>query len=148
MSSAIFDNNGLWDAFGNVGIDDAGKIYATGGTITQYSSGEDRLIVNYVTTKMGNRSESNEPALFSLSPVHPNPATGYANIDFVLAHTENVTLKIYDMNGRCVATPVDGEMPVGIHSVSIDASSLAAGVYFYRFSAQGENCVRKMIVLE
>lgn len=148
LASAIFDNNSLWESFGNVGIDDAGEIYATGGTITQYSSGEDRLIVKYVTTKMGNLSISNEPALFSLFPVHPNPTAGYANIDFALTHTENVTLKIYDINGRCVATPVDGEMSDGIHSVSIDASSLAAGVYFYSFSAQGENCVRKMIVLE
>ena len=59
---------------------------------------------------------------------------------------EKVSLKIYDMKGRCVATPVNDEMPVGIHSISVDVSSLAAGVYIYKLETPNYNQALKMVV--
>jgi hypothetical protein len=48
----------------------------------------------------------------------------------------NVTLKIYDVMGREMATLVNNERKaVGDHEVSFNATDLPSGVYFYRMSA-------------
>lgn len=41
-----------------------------------------------------------------------------------------LTLTIYDSYGRTIAVPVDAALPVGLHTVSVDTSTLAGGVYF------------------
>jgi hypothetical protein len=46
-----------------------------------------------------------------------------------------VSLKIYDLLGREVATLVNGEVSPGIHSVTWNASNVRSGVYFYRLTA-------------
>ena len=51
--------------------------------------------------------------------------------------SEHVTLKIYDLHGREVATVVDRQLQAGEHTVSFDASLLPSGVYIYRQLAVG-----------
>ncbi|MCP4229280.1 MAG: T9SS type A sorting domain-containing protein [bacterium] len=106
---------------------------ATGGNVEAITTG--------VTT-----AEGNVPFSYHLAQSYPNPTGTAANIDFAIPQTENVTLKIYDIKGRCVATPVDGEMPVGIHSVEVDVSSLANGVYIYSLETPGFSKAMKMVV--
>jgi hypothetical protein len=48
-----------------------------------------------------------------------------------------VTLKIYDLHGREVATVLDEWMPAATHEVSFHAGSLPAGVYIWRQLAAG-----------
>ena len=50
----------------------------------------------------------------------------------------HVTLKIYDVQGREVATILDERMPAGERLVQFDGSKLPAGIYFYRLTANGE----------
>jgi len=62
-------------------------------------------------------------------------------------------LRVYDVNGRVVATLVDGDVDAGNHRVvwngTTDAGERAAsGVYFYRLTALGETHARKMILLK
>jgi hypothetical protein len=45
-----------------------------------------------------------------------------------------MTLKLYDLYGREVATVLDEEMFAGEHTVQFDASGLPAGVYFYKLT--------------
>jgi hypothetical protein len=55
-----------------------------------------------------------------------------AIIGFSVPNTSAVTMKVYDANGKLVATPVDEKKPAGIYKVEFDAASLSSGVYFYR----------------
>ena len=43
-----------------------------------------------------------------------------------------VTLKVYDLLGREVATLVNEEKPTGIYEIEFDGSDLPSGVYFYQ----------------
>jgi hypothetical protein len=58
-----------------------------------------------------------------------------------------VSLKVYDILGREVATLVDGMMPAGEHEVRWDAGNLPGGVYFYRVTAGGWSETKKMLLI-
>jgi hypothetical protein len=60
-----------------------------------------------------------------------------------------VTLAIYDLNGRVIDSPIDGEtQPAGAHAASLQAGSWPAGCYFLRLTASGAALTRRMIVVK
>jgi hypothetical protein len=63
--------------------------------------------------------------------VYPNPTQGISDFRFLISDLGRVTLKIYDLHGREIATVVDEVMPAGEHVVSFDAEKLLAGVYVF-----------------
>jgi PKD repeat protein len=72
---------------------------------------------------------------FAMKPVQPNPATGLTRIDFSLLEAGHVRLEIADMQGKVVATLVDGDSKQGEYSAVFDASKLASGTYFCRLQS-------------
>jgi hypothetical protein len=58
-----------------------------------------------------------------------------------------VTLKVFDMTGREVATLVKSKIEPGKHEVTFDGTDFASGVYFYRLQA-GEFVQTKKLVLQ
>ncbi len=81
----------------------------------------------------------NLPLSFKLMQNYPNPFNPTTMISYQLPKISRVTLRIYDVLGREVATLVDGMEQVGTHNVRFDGSRLSSGVYFYRLIAKGNN---------
>lgn len=80
---------------------------------------------------------------------YPNPFNPETTLQFDLARDANVTLKVFDVMGRDVATLVDrANLSAGVHSVPFDGSGLASGVYFARLSVEGLEMTRKMALLK
>jgi hypothetical protein len=69
--------------------------------------------------------------------VWPNPTSGSSQFAVRSSRSEHITIKIYDLHGREVATVVDRVMPEGEHVVRFDASSLPPGVYIWQQLAVG-----------
>jgi hypothetical protein len=69
-------------------------------------------------------------------------------ISFQLPVSSHVTLKVFDVNGREVATLVDGELRSGEHVVVFDASHLPSGVYIYRVQAGNFSEQKKMEIIK
>ncbi len=90
-------------------------------------------------TIVSNELERNEqPKSIKLQQNYPNPFNPTTKISFELPKAQEVTLKVYDMLGREVATLMNNEFATsGANSVTFDAANLASGVYIYRL--QGEN---------
>ncbi|MFZ1081635.1 MAG: phospholipase D-like domain-containing protein [Candidatus Kryptoniota bacterium] len=82
---------------------------------------------------------NNIPKSFGLSQNYPNPFNPSTVISYQLAAASHVTLKIYDVLGREVATLVDQKQNAGYYSFSFDASKFASGVYFCRIQAQNQD---------
>jgi hypothetical protein len=84
-----------------------------------------------------------------LAQAIPNPARSHALIRFTLPSTRSVTLAVYDLQGRRVATVLDHALrPSGANEVEVRTTGWRAGCYFYRLEAGGTRLTRKMVVLE
>ncbi len=81
---------------------------------------------------------------YKLFQNYPNPFNPVTTISYRISAFSKVTLTVFDVLGRKIATLVNEEKPAGNYSVTFDASNLPAGrqelssgVYFYRLSAAG-----------
>lgn len=85
---------------------------------------------------------------FHLSQNYPNPFNPSTKINFTIKKESNVTLKIYDMLGREVATLVNDRLSSGQHNVIFNASNLSSGVYFYRLKADSFVETKRMLLIK
>lgn len=88
------------------------------------------------------------PTEFRLEQNYPNPFNPSTTIRFAVPKTSNVTIKIYDVLGRQVATLVDKEYRAGVYKVVFEASALASDLYIYRIQAEGFTQSRKLMFLK
>ena len=93
-------------------------------------------------------SSSNVPVKFALSQNFPNPFNPTTTINYNLSKSIQVSLKIYDVLGREVATLVNGVQEAGQKTAVWDASHIASGVYFYKLVAGDFSDVKRMILLK
>ncbi len=99
-----------------------------------YTSNEDEL--------------SNIPEGFRLDQNYPNPFNPSTTINYSLNQAGLVTLKVYDITGREVATLVNSRESAGEHSVTFDASNLASGVYIYTLTSNGLRLTNRMTLVK
>ncbi len=93
--------------------------------------------------------KSNEiPYKISLNQNYPNPFNPTTSISYSIQRNALVSLKVYDVTGRIVATLVEDVKPAGNYIVNFDAGNLASGVYFYRLTSLGEIITKKLTLLK
>ncbi len=78
---------------------------------------------------------------------HPNPFNPRTKISFGLARDGHVSLRVFDIRGRLVATLVNGRVAAGSHDVEFDGDALASGVYLLRLRAPDGLDVTRRITL-
>lgn len=73
------------------------------------------------------------PEQFTLRQNYPNPFNPSTDISYGLPEDVDVTLEVFDLSGRHVATLVENEhQQAGWHELTFDASHLSSGIYIYR----------------
>ncbi|HQV32312.1 MAG TPA: T9SS type A sorting domain-containing protein, partial [Calditrichia bacterium] len=85
---------------------------------------------------------------YQLEQNYPNPFNPTTAIRFSLAQSQHVELKVYDLNGRSVATLVDGPLAAGEHNLTFDGANFASGVYFYRITAGNFTQTKRMTLVK
>ncbi|HTY58910.1 MAG TPA: LamG-like jellyroll fold domain-containing protein, partial [Bacteroidota bacterium] len=89
------------------------------------------------------------PSLLRLYGNYPNPFNPTTTIAFAVpgaGGTRAVSLRVYDILGREVATLANGSFHGGVYTVIWDANSLSSGVYICRLESGGKSLVQKMIL--
>lgn len=76
------------------------------------------------------------------SPLNPSPYKGERNRERL------ITLIVYDVLGKEIATLVNEEKPAGNYEVEFNGNGLTSGVYFYQLSADGFVQTKKMLMLK
>jgi hypothetical protein len=92
-------------------------------------------------------AQAGMPREFALYQNYPNPFNPTTTISYQLPTNSHVTLKVFDVLGREVATLVDEVQEAGYKHVEFRADGLASGVYLYRLQAGGFNETKKMLVV-
>jgi len=85
---------------------------------------------------------------FSLKQNYPNPFNPGTKIIYQLKTKSNVTLKVFDVLGREVASLVNENQSAGKYEVQFNGNNLPSGIYFYKFITDGFTDIKKMILIK
>jgi hypothetical protein len=107
-----------------------------------------------LTVELGSYESRPEiPTVFRLVGNTPNPSTPKTSIAYNVLHESQVSIVVYDVSGRRVATLVDGVVEPGRHYVTWDGrndsgESVGSGVYFCTMEAPEFHDNHKMMLLK
>lgn len=90
---------------------------------------------------------SSVPKDYQLSQNFPNPFNPSTQIQFSIKENSFVTLKVFDVLGKEIATLVNKELNTGVYNFKFNAENLTSGIYFYKLTAGKYTETRKMILL-
>ncbi len=85
---------------------------------------------------------------YKLEQNYPNPFNPATLIKFTLPEAQNVTLEVFDITGRTIATLVNGKVQRGNNSISFNASNLSSGIYFYKLTTRTFTESKRMILIK
>jgi photosystem II stability/assembly factor-like uncharacterized protein len=120
-------------------IDSSGYVWA--GT----DEGLFRSITPTTDSKEGFQSS---PKQFALYQNYPNPFNPVTMISYQLPVTNHVSLKVYDVIGREVATLVQEKLQAGEYSIMFDGSNFSSGTYFMRLQSGDDVVIKKLMLLK
>jgi hypothetical protein len=150
-----------WFATDYIGIDQGAIIlmienYRTGHVWDVFMQNDDVRnglnAVGFQPVTAVHERDKNIPKTFLVEQNYPNPFNPSTVIGYQLNVNSYVTLKVYDILGREVATLVDTEQPAGVYEVEFNAGANqrfapASNVYFYQLKAGNYTATKKMLLL-
>ncbi len=87
------------------------------------------------------------PTEFALSQNYPNPFNPSTSIQYAVSSRQFVTLRVYDVLGRKIATLVNEEKPAGNYEIKYNGEGLTSGIYFYQLRAGNYIETKKMVLI-
>ncbi len=112
-----------------------------------YAVGNNGTILHY-TQITDVEEQPTQLTEFKLEQNYPNPFNPSTVISYQLPISSKVTLQVYDILGREVATLIDEEKSAGSYEIDFNASHLASGIYYYQLRAGDFVQTRKMILVK
>jgi hypothetical protein len=112
----------------------------------------DNVSLTYGTVNSADNQWDN-PADFDLSPAYPNPFNPQTTIRYAVPEETDVSIVVYDVQGRHVRTVVEKNRTAGSHEILWDGKNdngehVASGLYFYRMTAGDFSKTGKMTLLK
>jgi len=98
-------------------------------------------------TGVESESPSTLPLVFFVDQNYPNPFNPTTSIRFGLPTASHVTVTVFDLLGRQIASVLSGYKEAGIHTVAFDATHLSSGVYVYRVQANHSVDAKRMVLI-
>lgn len=150
VSNSVFGNGGA------IISNDNNRMFVTvGQSITGQSSNESIMTSSgfwYPAIKVISSVEQLQniglPKEFRLDQNFPNPFNPTTTIQFALPKRSEVSLRLFDILGRVVATLVDEELQPGEYKVVFEPVGLPSGMYFYRIQTEGFVKTMKLMLLK
>jgi flagellar hook assembly protein FlgD len=80
--------------------------------------------------------------------IYPNPFSGSTTIDLNLSTNASVVISMFNVLGELVYTSNQGSMSAGNHNISLDGTSLQAGIYYINANVDGYTLTQKVSVIK
>lgn len=138
-------NGYMVDNSGALGSD--GTLYI-GTHLGSLVTGQEKTLIAIRDTVTLVDNDRNFISYYKLSQNYPNPFNSTTNIKYTIAQAGRVTLKVYDLMGREVATLLDRFQNSGSYDVIFQADELASGIYFYTLTSGNFMATKKLILLK
>jgi hypothetical protein len=107
-----------------------------------------RLIHNAVPLLIGIDEETGTTKnAFNVYDAYPNPTQSITQIPVELKHRMDVAIELTNLTGQKVMEIPAKTLQAGSHTLTLDASALGSGVYFYTVKA-GNECVTKKLIVK
>lgn len=88
------------------------------------------------------------PDKYSLNQNYPNPFNPSTTIIYSIKNSGNVSLKVYDSNGRFISDMVNTKQEKGEYKIDFDGSNLASGVYYYTLVTKNFTETKSMVLIK
>jgi hypothetical protein len=95
-----------------------------------------------------NRNEGGFPTEITLLQNYPNPFNPVTTISFYLPRPAQVSLKVFDQQGKEIARLINGIMTPGLHETVFNAEGLPSSVYFARLEADGIIKIQRLLLVK
>tara|TARA_Y100000590_G_C15737077_1_gene1018945 strand:- start:4299 stop:4910 length:612 start_codon:yes stop_codon:yes gene_type:complete len=134
--------------------------YLESGEYTLFESNENYKILEFLAANSNNTIVENnyknnivEPNVFDLKQNYPNPFNPSTKIEIELGVADNVSLIVYDINGRQVKQLANGFYGKGIHEFTWNSRDdygniVSSGMYIYRLVSSSQVATQKMLLLK
>lgn len=157
------------DSVGILGDDTAGEIFNAGGGpgifgpwdvrdfiqgAWSHTFGAFKLLPESLADAGSVVNVANEPVgagvpdAYTLDQNYPNPFNPVTTITYNVGQNGPVSLEIFDITGRRIATLVNDELAAGKYQVTFNALDLSSGMYLYRLQAGNQIITKKMMLLK
>lgn len=90
----------------------------------------------------------NIPTQLSLSQNFPNPFNPITSIRYVVNHSSEVKIIVYDMLGRVVREILNEYKPVGTYEIKFDGTQYSSGIYYYRLVNNKVSITKKFVLIK
>ncbi|MDQ3022046.1 MAG: T9SS type A sorting domain-containing protein [Bacteroidota bacterium] len=148
--------NGSWSRVGNVtGNGTSTSLNSYSYTDRNLASGKYNyrlkqidLNGNFTYYDLSNEVNIGIPTKFDLSQNYPNPFNPTTKISYDIPFDAKVSIKLFDVSGREVATLVNSIQTAGYYTIDFNGSNLASGVYFYRLTANDFVQSKRMMIVK
>jgi hypothetical protein len=87
------------------------------------------------------------PEDFSIKAAYPNPFNPVTTLSFALPLDAEVSIKVYNIQGRMIETLAERPMHAGYHTITWTADQHSSGVYFVRMFAEGVDIGTQKLLL-
>jgi uncharacterized Ntn-hydrolase superfamily protein len=79
---------------------------------------------------------------------YPNPFNPSTNFKFSIKENSFVSLKVYNLLGKEVATVINSELKAGTYDMKWEPSKLASGIYYFRLSTEDFTDTKRMVLIK
>lgn len=147
---AAYNGTGNSNDYANAMILDSQGSFYIAGRANNSGSGDDYVLLKYGKSSPPtsvHATDLSNARSYVLQQNYPNPFNAATAIQYELPREAFVSLKIYDMLGREVASLVNNRQQAGFYHVNWDASTQPTGIYLYRLQAGEYVDAKKLILL-
>lgn len=106
-----------------------------------------RIPVNAYVLDAPDRSQP-APDAFTIRNIYPNPFNNATRITYTLPQAQEISLAVYDLQGRAAQLVAQGWQTAGEHSISLSGDNLAAGIYFLSLTGREQHTTQKIVLLK
>ena len=148
-----FTNNGIWyDFFNNDSINVTNTLSTKNLKPGEYHIYSTKKLIN-IWQDTTPQDTTKIPENIELKQNYPNPVHKKTKITYSIPENIStdqvlVSLKVYDILGKEIASLVNYKQPSGIYEVNFNAENLSSGIYFYTLKVSDFYETKKMILIK